>query len=62
MIAVCTHKIPSVPLGVHRFRMDSLSNLYKFRRFFPRRVGMVVMDEIDRVDRMDEICEMCGMY
>ena len=62
VITLCTHKIPSVPLSRHRFRWDSLNNLYKFRRLFPRRVGMVAMDEIDRMERMDEICEMCGMY
>ena len=62
VIALRTHEIPSVPLGRHRFRWDSLSNLYKFRRLCLRRVGMVAMDEIDRMDRMDEIDEMCGMY
>ena len=35
VLTLCTHKIPSVPLGRHKFRWDSLSNLYKFRSFFP---------------------------
>ena len=34
VITLYTHKIPSVPLGRHQFRWDSLNNLYKFRRLF----------------------------